>query len=63
MLLCSRTVCCSAYMACRHIDISEAVKLRTYDPGLSELQLETGRKCEDARIQCTNSARHNNDGD
>ena len=30
-------------------------QLKVYDPGLSELQLETRRKYEDARIQCTDS--------
>ena len=29
------------------------LQLKVYDPGLSELHLETRRKCEDARIQCT----------
>ena len=32
-------------------------QLKVYDPGLSELQLETQRKCEDARMQCTHTVR------
>ena len=30
-------------------------QLKVYDPGLSGFQLETRRKCEDARMQCTDT--------